>query len=198
MKAVKIVRDPKTIKILADLVRKEVLRLTAIQPLTETQLAEKVMLTKPSVSHHLQTLRQAGLIKITSTKIGRYGILEKYYEPVAKLFIEDWKKVPPELRRYFLHSYMERLRGMLSVLYLLAESCGEKIEITSYEVEQLAKEVAERIAIVAEKYEDVETDEDRETLLLKIYSETLKTMMTESKWKKFFSKIAGLVLKEAL
>lgn len=189
MKAVKVVRDPTIIKILADLVRKEILRLTAIKPLTETQLAEKVLLTKPSMSHHLRTLLKAGLIKITKTRVGPHGILEKYYEPIAKLFIEDWEKVPPELKRYFLHSHMERVRGMLSVFYLIAENQGQKIEIRSEEVERLAQEIAKRVAIVAEKYEDMETDIDRETLLIKIYSETLKMMITEIKWKNFFPKI---------
>jgi len=179
--------------LLADLVRREILRLIAVEPLTQTQLAEKMMLTEPSMSHHLQLLRKAGLIRIRRAKVGSYGILEKYYEPAAKLFIEDWEKIPPDLRRYFVHSHMERLRGMLSVFQLIAEGQGRNIEVSSEEIKELAQAIASRIAIVGEKYEKTKVDVDRETLLIKIYSETLRTEMTESKWKDFFSRVGSLV-----
>jgi len=192
MKAVRIIRDPETIKLLADLVRREVLRLLAVEPLTQTQLAEKMRLTEPSMSHHLQILRKAGLITIRRAEVGSHGILEKYYESSAKLFIEDWEKIPPDLRRYFVHSHMERLRGMLSVFQLIAEGQGRNIEVTSDEIKELAQAIASRIAMVGEKYENVEVKEDRETLLIRIYSETLKIEITQSKWKDFFSRIGSL------
>ncbi len=193
MKAVRIIRDPETIKLLADLVRREILRLIAVEPLIQTQLAEKMMLTEPSMSHHLQLLRKAGLIKIKRAKIDSHGILEKYYEPAAKLFLEDWEKIPPDLRRYFVHSHMERLRGMLSVFQLMAEGQGRSIEVSSEEIKELAQAIASRITMVGQKYEKTKVDVDRETLLIRIYSETLKAEMTESKWKDFFSRIGSLV-----
>ncbi len=193
MKAVRVIRDPEIIKLLADLVRREVLRLIAVEPLTQTQLAEKMMLTEPSISHHLQLLRKAGLIRIKRAEVGSHGILEKYYEPTAKLFIEGWEEIPPDLRRYFVHSHMERLRGMLSVFQLIAEEQGRNIEVRSEEVKELAQTIAKRIAIVGERYENTKVDVDRETLLIRIYSETLRTEMTGNKWKDFFSRIGSLV-----
>ncbi|MEM3641016.1 MAG: winged helix-turn-helix domain-containing protein [Candidatus Bathyarchaeia archaeon] len=198
MKAVKIVRDPETIKLLADLVRREILRLIAVEPLTQKQLAEKVGIAEPSMSHHLQLLRKAGLIKIKEAKVGSHGILEKYYEPAAKLFIEDWEKIPLDLRRYFVHSHMERLRGMISVFQLIAEEQGKSVEVTSKEIKELAQEIAKRIPEVAEKYENIETNMDRETLLIKIYSETLKIQMNKGEWKDFFSKIKNLLHKQTM
>jgi len=181
MEAVRIVRDSETIKLLADLVRREILRLLAVKPLTQTQLAEETRLTEPSMAHHLRLLRKAGLIRIRHTEIGPHGILEKYYEPTAKLFIEDWEEIPLDLRRYFIHSHMERLRGMLSVFQLMAQEQGQNIEVRSGEINELAQAIASRIAIIGEKYEKMETDMDREALLIRIYSETLKTEMTERK-----------------
>ena len=189
MKSVTIIRDAETIKLLADLVRREILRLIAVEPLTQTQLAEKMKLSEPSVSHHLRLLRNAGLIKIKRSEIGSHGILEKFYEPTAKLFIEDWERIPPDLRRYFVHSHMERLRGMLSVFQLMAGEKGRNIEVSSDEIKELAQAIARRIAIVGEKYEQTKADMDRETLLIRIYSETLKAEMAEPKWQDFFSKI---------
>jgi len=193
MDAVRIIRDPETIKLLADLVRREILRLIAIEPLTQTQLAERMVLSEPSMSHHLQMLRKAGLVRIRRTKVDSHGILEKYYEPMAKLFLEDWERIPPDLRRYFVHSHMERLRGMISVFQLIAEEQGRSIEVNSEEIKELAQSIASRIAVVGEKYEKMSIDADRETLLIKIYSETLKIEMAESRWKSFFSRIGDLV-----
>ena len=195
MEAVRIVRDSETIKLLADLVRREILRLLAVKPLTQTQLAEETRLTEPSMAHHLRLLRKAGLIRIRHTEIGPHGILEKYYEPTAKLFIEDWEEIPLDLRRYFIHSHMERLRGMLSVFQLMAQEQGQNIEVRSGEINELAQAIASRIAIIGEKYEKMETDMDREALLIRIYSETLKTEMTERRWKDFFSRIGNLASK---
>jgi len=188
MKAVKIIRDPEVIKVLADPVRREILRLISIQPLTETKLSGRLILSKPSMGHHLQVLRKAGLIRIGHTKVGSYGILEKFYEPTAKLFIEDWEKVPPELRRYFLFRYVERLRGMLSAFQLLAEKQGKRIKIDSEQLLELAQEVARRMVKVGEKYEKARGRMNRETLIIKIYTETLKDIVSEGKWKIFFKK----------
>jgi len=189
VKAVKIIQDPETIRILTDLVRREILRLLAVQPMTGTQLAEKTALTKQSAAHHLKTLLKAGLIKVKYTKPGPHGIMEKYYAPTAKLFVEDWEKIPVELRRYFVHSHMERLRGMLSVFQLIGEKQGQNVEVTSDEIKGMAQEIEKNIAVVARKYEEMETDMDRETLIIRIYSETLRSLMAEKRWKNFFSKI---------
>jgi len=188
MQAVKVIRDPKTIRVLADPVRREILRLISVKPLTETQLSGRLILTKPSTGHHLQVLRKSGLIKIGHTKVGSYGILEKFYEPKAKLFIEDWDKVPPELRRYFLFRYVERLRGMLSAFQLLAEKQGKTIEINSDQLMELAQEIARRIPTVGEKHERMNGHVDREMLIIRIYTETLKDIIAEKKWKDFFKK----------
>ena len=60
-RAVKIVDNP---KILADPVRREILRLLNIKPQTSTQLAERLNLSKSTVGHHLMVLRRMKLIKI--------------------------------------------------------------------------------------------------------------------------------------
>jgi len=163
------------------------LRLIAAQPQTETQLAKKLSLSKPSTGYHLQTLLKAGLIRIANTKVGSHGILEKYYEPTSTLFLEDFDKIPPELQRYFIHGHIERLRGMLSAFQIMGEAQGQAIEITPDQLKELAQEIARRMTSIGEKYEQIETEIGRENLLIKIYSETLKSIMAEGKWRKFFT-----------
>jgi len=186
-KAVKIVRDPEIIKVLADPVRREMLRLIAAQPQTETELAKKLNLSKPSTGYHLQILLKVGLIKIASTRIGSYGILEKYYESTSTLFLEDFDEIPPELQRYFIHGHIERLRGMLSAFQIMGRIQEQAVEISPDELKELAQEIARRMISIGQKYEQVETEIGRENLLIKIYSETLRSIMAESKWQKFFA-----------
>jgi DNA-binding transcriptional ArsR family regulator len=187
-RAVKVVRDPEIIKILADPVRREILRFTSARPQTETQLARKLNLSKPSVGYHLQVLLKAGLIRVTDARVSRYGILEKYYEPIATLFLEDPDSVPLDLRRYFIHRYIERLRGMLSVFYAL-KCIGEDYEINPEDLEELAKDLARHTVRIGEKYESVKVDVGMESLFIKICGEALKSIMAEDKWKAFFKLI---------
>jgi DNA-binding transcriptional ArsR family regulator len=187
-RAVRVVRDPDIIKILADPVRREILRLTSTKPHTETQLAMKLNLSKPSVGHHLQVLLKAGLIKIVEAKVGRYGILEKYYESTATLFLEDPDNIPLDLQRYFVHRYIERLRGMLSAFYV-AGYIGEDFEISPEDLEELAKDFAKHIVKVGEKYENIEVDVGRENLFIKVCGEALRLIMAIDEWRDFLKQI---------
>jgi DNA-binding transcriptional ArsR family regulator len=184
--AVQIIQDPKKIKLLADPVRREIIRETSTHPQTQNQLADKLKLRPSSVSHHLKMLRKAGLIKIEHSKVGSHGILEKYYEPTSNLFIEDYKKAPASLQKYFVHTNIERLRGMLSMLQILAEKSNKNIEITKEELKDMAQEIANRLPVIAKKYENASPDATRETLNIRIYSEALKAIMKEDRWKKIF------------
>ena len=188
-KIVRVIHQPEIIKVLADPVRREILRQLRHEPQTQTQLAGKLNLTKPSMKHHLQLLRKARLIRVARTKLESHGILQKYYEPTSNLFIEDFEKTPPHLQKYFLQFHLERLRGMLSVFHLIRKKQGEPIQVTSDELKELAQEIARQMAKVGKRYEKTGAAMNRETLLITIYSEALKEVMTESKWKNFFNLI---------
>ncbi len=177
--SVKIISDIETIKLLADPVRREILRHLAEYPMTETQLAGRMVLTKSSMCHHLQMLAEAGLIRVEKTEIESHGIQQKFYGTTFKVFIVDFEVVPPELQRYFLHVHMERLRGILSVVQLLEEKQGNHLELTRDQLEALSLEAARQTAIIGKSYEHKKLNMNRETLLLKIYSESLKKVLAE-------------------
>lgn len=189
--AVQIVNDPKKIKLLADPVRREIIRQISTQPQTQNQLADKLELRPSSISHHLRVLRKAGFIKIEHSHVGTHGILEKYYEPTSNLFIEDYKKASVGLQKYFVHTNIERLRGMLSMLQILAEKRNKIIEISREELREMAQEIADRLPEVAKRYENAQTNTTRETLIIRIYSEALKSVMKKGKWRKIFAYIVG-------
>jgi len=188
-KVIRVIHETKIIKVLADPVRREILRQLGHKPQTQTQLARKLNLTKPSMKHHLQLLHKTRLIRIARTKAESHGILQKYYEPTSSLFIEDFETTPPHLQKYFLQFHLERLRGMLSVFQLIGKTRGESIKVTSDELKELAQEIARQMSKVGKRYETTEATINRETLLITIYSEALKEIMTEDKWKDFFANI---------
>jgi len=188
-KVVRVIYEPKIIKVLADPVRREILRQLRHEPQTQTQLARKLNLTKPSMKHHLQLLRKVRLIRVARTKLESHGILQKFYEPTSNLFIEDFDKTPPHLQKYFLQFHIERLRGMLSVFQLIGKKRGEPIKVTSDELKELAQEIARQMAKVGKRYEKMGAAMNRETLLITIYSQALKEVMTENRWKDFFDRV---------
>ena len=159
------------------------------EPQTQTQLAVKLNLAKPSMKHHLQLLSKARLIRVARTKTESHGILQKFYEPTSNLFIEDFEETPAHLRKYFLQFHIERLRGMLSVFQLIGKKRGKPIKITSDNLKELAQEIARQMSKVGKRYEKTGATMNRETLLITIYSEALKEVMVENKWKAFFDRV---------
>jgi DNA-binding transcriptional ArsR family regulator len=186
LQAVKVVRDPETIRLLADEVRRQLLRHLSKRPMTQTELAEVTHLSEPSVSHHLHILLKAGLVVVQRVEQGSRGAVKKYYEPTALLFIEDWGCTPADQRRYFIHTHLERLRGMLSVFILR----NRGFVFSTDELEELAEDVAERVSLVAKRYEGKEFTGDRERLMIGIYSETLEEIMKEPRWREFFKPLS--------
>jgi len=182
MQAVRVIFDPDIIRLLADLARRQLIRYISKKPMTQTELSVATSLTEPSVSHHLQILLKAGLIKIQRVEAGVRGAKKKYYEPTALLFVEDWYSTPPDRRRYFIHAHLERLRGMLSVFNLTHKDCT----FTTGELEELAEAVASSVSAVAELHKGDEYTGDREQIMISIYSETLERIIREERWKGFF------------
>jgi len=187
LQTVRVIRDPETIKLLADLARRQLLRHISNKPMTQTELAEATHLTEPSVSHHLQLLLKAGLIVIQRVEQGSRGSVKKYYEPTALLFIEDWDSTPDDQRRYFIHTHLERLRGMLSVFTLT----NEVVEIPIGKLEELAEDVASRVSLVAERFKVSNQAVDREWLMINIYSKSLEDIIKEKRWDGFFKPLLG-------
>ncbi len=180
-KAVRIIDNVETVRLLADPIRREILRYLSEYPMTETQLAARLNLAKSSICHHLQMLAEADLIRVERTEVESHGIQQKFYETTFKIFIIDFTAVPPELQRYFLHIHMERLRGILSVVQLMEEKRGRHLELTRDQLEALSLEVAKQTSIIGKGYEHrkEELNMSRETLLLKIYGESLRKIIAE-------------------
>ncbi|MCD6593193.1 winged helix-turn-helix transcriptional regulator [Candidatus Bathyarchaeota archaeon] len=184
-KAVVIVKNPETIRLLADFTRTEILRLLSRKPMTETQLSKELGITKAAVGYHLHLLMKAGLIDISRIEAEKHGILQKYYTTMASLFIVDPEKIPEDAKRYFLQVQIEHLLGILSVFKLRHQLS----KISSEELEDLAKVMLEQLKTVGQKYVDQKVEmEDSESLEIKIYAEALARLTKQKEWRSIFKR----------
>lgn len=180
-----IIKDPKTIRLLADFTRSEILRLLSERPMTETQLSEELGLTKAAVGYHLRQLRDAALITISRVEAEEHGILQKYYSSTASLFIVDPDYIPEDAKRYFLEMQIEHLRGMLSVFKFY----NKISEVSSENLEELAEAMLRQLKIVGQRHVEEEAkDEDVESLIVKIYAEALAGLTKQKEWRDVFRK----------
>lgn len=189
-KAVLIIKDPEIIRLLANFVNSEILRLLNKKPMTETQLSKELPLTKAAIGYHLHPLRDAGLIEIDRYETGKHGI-SKYYSAVAALFIVDPPHVPEDVKRYFLETQIMYLEGMLSVFKL-----QDRIsEVSSEDLEELAKAMLRQLKNVGERHAEERLEgRDSESLRVKIYAEALADLTKQREWRSLLARANPLIL----
>ena len=184
-KEVMIVRDPEAIRLLADFTRTEILHLLSTRSMTETHLSKELGITKAAVGYHLHLLMEAGFIEISRTEVEKHGILQKYYTTVASLFIVDPERMSDDVRRYFLQIQIEHLLGILSVFKLR----NRLSQISSKELEELAKAMLEQLKIVGQKHLKHEVEiENSESVKVKIYAEALANLTKQREWRSIFQR----------
>jgi len=181
-KAVHIVGDPDSMSLLADFTRTEILRLLSKYPMTETQLSEQLGLTKAAVGYHLHLLMDAGLINVDKVEAEKHGILQKFYTPLADLFIVDPAHIPKDVQRYFIRIQIEHLRGMFSVFQLYHHVS----EFSSRTLEKLAIAMLKQLKIVGQKHVKDVARGDAESLRVKIYAEALANLTKQKEWRNLF------------
>jgi DNA-binding transcriptional ArsR family regulator len=80
-----IIKDPEVAKLLADETRREILHLLRRQEMSASDLAKATDKNYSSISHHLNTLLNAGLIKVTREEKVR-NMVQPYYRSVSHSF----------------------------------------------------------------------------------------------------------------
>lgn len=174
--------DPEIMRLLADFTRTEILRLLSKYSMTETQLSKQLGITKAAVGYHLHLLMDAELLKIDRVEAEQHGILQKFYTPKADLFIIDPDHMPEDIRRYFIRTQIEHLRGMFSVFQLYHPVS----EFSSRTFEELAVAMLRQLKIVGQRHIKDMTREDAESLRVKIYAEALANLTKQKEWHSLF------------
>lgn len=165
-----VVRDEKTAMLVVDPMRRTILNLLADNAFTESQLSESLGLTDASVGHHLRILLRAKLIKIERREEESHGIMQSFYRSVALCIVVDTRKMSKLVAKYFFPVNIERIRGAIAALHKSGEYQNQ---FSSREVEEIAENLALRIASEASKLEGSRTLRDRETVTLEIYRRAL-------------------------
>src|SRR5659263_368030 len=71
--------DEETAKLFSDKTRRKLVDLLSEKELTNSQLARKLDLSKPTMSHHLKLLQDAGIVTISRIEHEEHGIAMKFY-----------------------------------------------------------------------------------------------------------------------
>ncbi len=174
-KAVEVILDPEKAAVLVDPMRREIVRLLAEGEKTQNELAKLLGLSDPSVGHHLNLLRERSLVRIVRKEAEEHGILQKFYEATAFVFLIDSRKMPREVERYFMPIALERARSIIAVLSVTSNGA---IVLTAEDLEEFAKIVSSTIIDVAKRFTKPWIG-TREELLAKIYRNVLDNLIAK-------------------
>ena len=173
-KAVEVITDPKVARILVDPMRREMVRLLAEGEKTENELAGLLGLSNPSVGHHLKVLREGGLIRVVRKEAEEHGILQKFYESNATVYLVDSHNMQREIDRYFMPINLERIRGIMTAASLVLRREG--IQLNEKDVEEFAKLFASAIVRSSTKFSK-RWNGSREELLAALYRSALSYVL---------------------
>ena len=79
---IKVIKDPEVAKLLADETRRHILHFLRHHEMSATDLAKALKKNHSSIVHHLNTLKEAGLIRETRFEKVR-NMVQPYYKSVA-------------------------------------------------------------------------------------------------------------------
>jgi len=152
--------------------------------MTEAQLSKELGLTRAAVGYHLNLLMKGKLIYLERTEPEGHGILQKFYSPIAALFIVDCDHVPQDVKRYFLQTQIMYLRGIFIAFQLRHRFFG----VSPATLEKLAIAMLRQLRDTGRKYTKKGPVENAETLKVKIYAEALDNLTKQDEWHALFKK----------
>lgn len=170
MKLIEIIETPEKAEVLVDPMRREIVRLLAERAMTESELADALGLSDPSVGHHLALLRKFGLIRLERKEVEEHGIVTKLYRSTALVTLINENKLPLRIRRYFMPVNTERVRGAIAALRLAGRN---RAVVDSNYVDSLAKWLNEKVIEVARTYR-ASGEPGREAVLNDLYFTALR------------------------
>jgi DNA-binding transcriptional ArsR family regulator len=92
MKEVLVVDDLSMLKALSNSYRIKIIDAFESKPATAKQISMKLGEPHSKVNYHIKALAKVGILELTE-EVPKYGVIEKYYMPVAKTFVLDSKTV---------------------------------------------------------------------------------------------------------
>ncbi len=174
MGSIWIVASEKEAELLADPIRREILRLLAQKTLTGSELSKLLGLSPPAVAHHLQALEEEKFITVERIDTETHGLERKYLKANAQAFIVDRSRLPTRLRRYFTPADIERARGIIASMALFKEHV---LETSTGSVEKLCDDLNQAVLELARERAEEKNLEDPEKLVGNLYREALRKVL---------------------
>ncbi len=165
-----IISDIKQLKALSHASRVKILSSLAEKPMTAKQLADQFGEEPAKTSYHVKQLLKVGLVELKFTRETQNGIVEKYYQAIAKEFQTDpYLARQPEGRNHLETGFLRELNRVQSEFVrayrsdLERTSASEEEELTTghgyYRVSLTADQIAAfqaDLQKLVEKYESSE------------------------------------------
>ncbi len=86
MRAIKVIRDPKAMDLLADPTRRKIIDLLRVKEMAVIQIAEHLEKTPQAIYHHIGKMLETGLIEVAKEeRIDHF--IETYYRATAEFFM---------------------------------------------------------------------------------------------------------------
>ncbi|NJE26354.1 transcriptional regulator [Thermococcus sp. MV5] len=120
-KKVKVITNPEVIKLMLEDTRRQILRLLRSREMTISQLSEILGKTPQTVYHHIEKLKEAGLVEVKRTEM-KGNLVEKYYGRTADVFYINLYLGDEELR-YLAKS---KLKTKLEIFKILGYKFDEE------------------------------------------------------------------------
>lgn len=188
MKAAYIVDDPKVAYVLVDPMRRAIMSFLREKPMTQAQLADELGLSDASLNYHMKKLKAAGLVVITKRVAEEHGIIQKFFSPVAFLFIYDLDALPKDISRYFYPISVERALGMISALDAKGGTYGRggvgSKDGPPLEIGAVTEGLSRLLVDVARRYEKREAEHGDEGIAYEIYGKAVRAWLEQQQQKK--------------
>lgn len=173
------------LRAISDMLRIRIVDLLTERPMTVTQLAELLQLAPAKVHYHVRELEKVGLLLLVETR-EKGGILEKYYQPVARQIgvasrllqtapsndaLITTESLLKQVEHGFLHELRSRIEQKQDMREAMLGLSFTRIYVTNEEYAQLMKQLTEAVR----PYESRRGVEDEQELFctLIIYPQTL-------------------------
>lgn len=173
MKAVQIIDNQTVARAMTDTIRRTILMVLRDRPMTQTQLAEEIGLSKAALNHHLKILKQHRLVSIVKREEESHGIVQKFFAANSYLLLYDFNALPKDIASHFYPVGLERARGIISMLSLNNQSVIHDQKLTRF----ITKNLSAYLVEAAAPYVDREIDYGDEVITYEIYMRAVKALL---------------------
>ncbi|NJE43070.1 winged helix-turn-helix domain-containing protein [Thermococcus sp. GR6] len=159
MAKIKVITDPEIIKLMLEDTRRKILQLLRNKEMTISQLSEILGKTPQTIYHHIEKLKEAGLVEVKRTEM-KGNLVEKYYGRTADAFYINLYLGDEELR-YLARS---RLKTKLEIFKALGYEFDddELLDVMDHILEkehEYKTEISKEIEVNEEKLKDFSNED---------------------------------------